>query len=123
MKTLKIILLLAVALLAIACNPTRENSITGAYVMSFKNEYSIATDTILIEVYNAQARTYRVTRRDGYHRIREGKILPKEYKQEHWLATYDENRMVLQENELGKQIYIKSDARSLDYGSTYEKIK
>jgi len=123
MKTIKIMFLIATALLAIGCNQATEDAISGTYVMRFKNEYSIATDTIVIEPYNPAAHSYRVERRDGYHRIRDGKILPKEFKQEHWFTTYDAEKMVLQEGALGKQIYIKGDGRSLDYGGAYQKIK
>ena len=90
--------------------------------MSFKNEYSIATDTIVIQSYNLAAGTYQVERRDGYHRIRDGKILPKEFRQEHWMATFDRDKQVLQESDYGRQVYIKDDGRSLFYGSTYKKI-
>lgn len=91
--------------------------------MSFKNEYSIATDTLVIQVYSLAAGTYRVERRDGYHRIREGRILPKEFKQEQWMATFDKDKLVLQESAFGRQIFIKGDGRSLEYGGTYRKIK
>ncbi|MEZ2336419.1 hypothetical protein AB6735_12345 [Mucilaginibacter sp. RCC_168] len=90
--------------------------------MSFKNEYSIATDTLVIQSYNLAAGTYQVERRDGYHRIRDGKTLPKEYRQEHWMATFDKDKQVLQETIYGRQIYIKDDGRSLSFGGIYRKI-
>jgi hypothetical protein len=123
MKTLKMILLIAIALFVIACKNSNNQIVSGIYVMSFKNEYSIATDTIVIQAYNLNANTYQVERRDGYHRIREGKVLPKEFRQEQWMATFDPAKMLLQESELGRQIYIKADGSSLEYGGTYRKIK
>ncbi len=123
MKTLKIMLPLAIVSFAIACNPGRDRTISGIYVMSFKNAYSIATDTIVIQVYNPGANTYQVERRDGYHRIRDGKILPKEFRQEYWMATLDKDKQVLQESAYGRQVYIKGDGSSLSFGGTYQKIK
>lgn len=123
MKTIKIMLLLGIALLVIACNNnTTSNSFTGVYVMSFKNEYSNANDTIIIKPYNLTANTYQVERRDGFHRIREGKVLPKEFKQERWIATFNEEKQALQETEFGKQVYINQKAGTLSFGATYRKI-
>ncbi|MFA6245355.1 MAG: hypothetical protein WC615_00350 [Mucilaginibacter sp.] len=123
MKPLKFIILISYLLLAVACNNRGENSIAGVYVMSFKNDYSTATDTIIIEAYNIETKTFLVERRDGFHRIREGKILPKEYKQQHWIATFNEEKQALQETEIGKQIYINQAAGTLSFGATYRKIK
>jgi hypothetical protein len=121
MKTLKILLLFGIAITLAACNKSA-SAISGVYVMNFKNEYSIASDTLIIQTYSLAAGTYQVERRDGYHRIRQGKILPKEFRQERWMATFDKDKQVLQENAYGRQIYIKGDGHSLSYGGTYQKI-
>ena len=121
MKTFKLLLLFACAITIMGCNKS-DYSVSGVYVMSFKNEYSIATDTLVIQSYNLAAGTYQVERRDGYHRIRDGKTLPKEYRQEHWMATFDKDKQVLQETIYGRQIYIKDDGRSLSFGGIYRKI-
>ncbi|MET3501324.1 hypothetical protein ABIC45_002936 [Mucilaginibacter rubeus] len=123
MKALKFIIVISCLLLVIACNEKGDKSIAGVYVMSFKNEYSIATDTIVIEAYSIEAKSFQVERRDGFHRIREGNVLPKEFKREHWIATYNEEKQVLQESEFGKQIYINQDAGTLSFGATYRKIR
>ncbi|SDP14115.1 hypothetical protein SAMN05428975_0453 [Mucilaginibacter sp. OK268] len=121
MKTFKLLLLFVCAITIMGCNKS-DYSVSGVYVMSFKNEYSIATDTLVIQSYNLAAGTYQVERRDGYHRIRDGKTLPKEYRQEHWMATFDKDKQVLQETIYGRQIYIKDDGRSLSFGGIYRKI-
>jgi len=121
MKTIRILIFISSALIFIACNRTA-NTISGIYVMSFRNEYSIATDTLVIQSYSLGAGTYQVERRDGYHRIREGKILPKEYRQERWMATFEKDKQILSENTYGRQIYIKGDGRTLSYNGTYRKI-
>lgn len=69
----------------------------------------MAEDTLQIDVYNSDAGSYKVARRDGFHRIREGKVLQKELRQEHWMATYDPAKRVLQETVYGKQIYFSED--------------
>ncbi|WP_374950076.1 hypothetical protein [Mucilaginibacter sp.] len=122
MKKLMLLILIGCSLIFIACHKT-ENSVSGVYVMHFKNEFSIATDTIIITAYNLAASTFQVERRDGYHRIREGKILAKEFKQEHWMATFDKEKQRLSESEFGKQIYLNITAGTLSFGGTYRKIK
>lgn len=122
MKTLKILLLIGCALIIAACNKTA-NTVSGVYVTAFKNEYSIANDTLIIEAYNLDAGIYKVARRSGYHRIRDGKILRKEFKHESWMSTFDKNKQVLQETAFGRQIYVNADGRSLSFGATYRKIK
>ena len=122
MKTLKMLLLICCTLVVGACS-NKSITISGVYVMSFKNEYSIATDTMVIQPYNISANSYQVERRDGYHRIRDGKVLPKEFRKERWMATFDKDKMILQESAFGRQIYVRADGTSLEYGGTYQKIK
>ena len=122
MKTLKILSLLGCAILFAGCNKTAV-PISGVYVLNFKNEFTITNDTMVIQDYNLTAGSYQVERRAGYRRIRDGKILPKEYSRETWMATFDKDKQVLQENAYGRQVYIKDDGRSLSYEGTYQKIK
>ena len=82
----------------------------------------MAKDTLIIEAYNLNSRTYQVERRSGYHRIRKGQVMPKEYKQEKWMATFNQDKFILQETAYGRQIYFKPDLRSLSFGATYHKI-
>lgn len=122
MKTFKILLVIGITVLLAACHQ-RDYAISGVYVMSFKNEYSIATDTMIIQSYNPAADTYQVERRASYHRIRDGKILPKEFSQESWMATFDKEKQILQETAFGRQVYINTDGRSLSFHGTYQKIE
>jgi len=122
MKTLKMLILIGSTFIIVACNKTA-GTISGVYVTAFKNEYSIANDTLIIEAYNLAAGTYHVIRRSGYHRIREGKVLPKEFDTKKWVATYNQDKQVLQETELGREIYVNADKGSLSFGATYQKIK
>jgi hypothetical protein len=121
MKNLKILFLTGLAFIITACH-NRDKAISGVYVMSFSNEYSIATDTIVIQAYSLTSGSYTIERRDGYHRIRQGKILPKEFRREHWMAIYDQEKQLLLEIADGRQIYLKGDGKTLSYGGTYTKI-
>lgn len=107
MKTLKFVLFIAGLLIFMACNGT-DRAISGIYTLNFKNEFTITNDTMVIEAYNLEAGTYRIQRRAGYHLIRDGKILPKEFSQE---------------TDLGRQVYINADGHSLSYQGTYQKVK
>jgi hypothetical protein len=123
MKTLKILTLIACAMVIIACNTQTDSAVSGIYVTAFKNEYTIANDTLIIAVFNLESGTYNVERHSGYKRIREGKVLPKEFKRENWTATFDKDKQVLQETQLGKQLYINTQKGTLSFGATYQKIK
>jgi hypothetical protein len=122
MKKLKLLVLIGCALIIAACNKTAK-TISGVYVANSKNEYTILSDTLVITAYNISAGTYGVEKRSGYHRIREGKILPKEIKRKTWTATFDKDKQVLQETVFGRQIYLNTDAGTLSFGATYQKIK
>ncbi|MES2108568.1 MAG: hypothetical protein V4577_07470 [Bacteroidota bacterium] len=122
MKTLKILFLVSCASIIIACNSTNQ-AISGVYILNFRNEFTITNDTLVIEAYNLEAGTYQVQRRAGYRRIHDGKILPKEFSQETWMATFNKEKQVLQETELGRQVYINADGHSLSFEGTYQKIK
>jgi hypothetical protein len=122
MKTIiRILIIIGIAVIISACHQAGGN-ITGVYVMSFKNEYSIATDTMIISAYSLEAGSYQIERKDGYHRIRQGKTLPKEYRQEHWMATFDKSHQLLSEGPYGRQVFIKGDGKTLTYNGTYQKI-
>lgn len=123
MKTLKILIVMICALDIMACNSSKSPDITGTYVATYQNEYSTGNDTLLITAFNANGGTYQVERRTGYQKIREGKTLPKEFKQVKWTATYDNDNQVLKETEYGRKLYVK-EGQKLLFGSTgYQRLK
>jgi hypothetical protein len=122
MKMLKLLILIGWVFIIIACNKTSK-TILGVYVTDTKNEFTILSDTLVITAYNIDAGTYRVEKRSGYHRIRDGKILPKEFGKEAWTATFDKDKQVLQETSFGRQVYLNTGAGTLSFGATYRKIK
>jgi hypothetical protein len=107
-----------------SCSPkSKTTDISGIYVTQFKNEYSITSDTLVV-ASEANSQTYSIERRTGFNKIRDGKTLPKEFKVAKWMSSYDIEKQMLQETELGKQISVLSEKQSLKLGdSEYQKVK
>lgn len=99
-------------------------SIAGTYVYAFKNEYNITSDTLILSVYNEEAGTYLIEDRSGFHRIREGKVLPKEYKQTKEIGHYDPTASQLMGQRTGRIYSFPSTGEGLLMGTApYKKIK
>jgi len=77
----------------------------GTYVARWKNEFSMADDTIII-------RKDIVTKRTGYRKIRNGQLKPKEWSIERWIYN-DPNSPIIEPGD--DQINIGS--------TTYKRIK
>jgi hypothetical protein len=77
----------------------------GTYVASWKNEFSMADDTIIIK-------KDIVTKRTGYRKIRNGQLKPKEWSIERWIYN-DPNSPIIEPGD--RQINIGS--------TTYKQIK
>jgi hypothetical protein len=122
MKTLKFVTSI-IGLLIIASCKSSDQSISGIYILNFKNEFTTTNDTLIVEAYNLQSGAYRLQRRAGYNLIRDGKVLPKQFSQETWMATFNKEKQVLQETELGRQVYVGADGHSLSFHGNYQKIK
>ena len=76
MKKSVIICLAAVAAqLLVSCGKANHD---GTYVSSWKNEFSAADDTIIIK-------EDIVTKRTGYRKIRNGRIMPKQWRLRRWM--------------------------------------
>ena len=123
MKVSTILIALIITFLY-SCSPTsKKTDISGTYVTQFKNEYSITSDTLVV-ASEANSQTYNIERRTGFNKIRDGKTLPKEYKVVKWVSSYNIEKHLLQETELGKQISVLSEKQSLKLGdSEYQKVK
>ena len=77
----------------------------GTYVASWKNEFSLADDTIIIK-------KNIVTKRTGYRKIRNGQLKPKGWSIERWIYN-DPNSPIVESGD--NQINIGS--------TTYKRIK
>lgn len=120
-------LLLSVVL--IACGGDEKvagtkSTITGTYVRQAEGEYSKAMDTLIVTPYDAKAGTFIIMRRTGFHRIKDGKLQPKENKQERMITVWDEETHQLQELKEGKLYTFPSTGKELLAGTAkYLKIE
>lgn len=107
MKTSFILTLLITATFA-ACNDKPGKFITGTYVHEGQSEYSIAYDTLIVQTI-VQDQTYQVSLKTGFQRIRNKKLLPKEFKVKTWQATWNEKNRMLSETNYGRQLILLPD--------------
>lgn len=119
------ILIALTALVFIGCsNKTTNENLAGTYTNQSKSEYSEATDTLIITTIGQSTNTYQIERKTGFNKIRNNITQPKEYKNEKWLATWDADKQILSETDLGRQISFDKDKHLLSLKNTqYQKIK
>lgn len=121
------LLLLSVVLTACGGNEEvagTKSTITGTYVRQAEGEYSKAMDTLIITPYDAKAGTFIIIQRTGFHRINDGKLQPKENKQERMITVWDEETHQLQELKKGKLYTFPATGRELLAGTAkYLKIE
>ncbi len=96
--------MLLVVTIVTACNNRTDKFITGTFVHEGQSDYSIAYDTLNIQTL-VQDQTYQVSLRTGFHRIRNKKLLPKEFKVKTWQATWNEKDRTLSES-YGRQLIL-----------------
>lgn len=92
----------ALVILVTGCGQKDHN---GTFVAKWKNEYSIADDTIIIK-------DDVVTKRTGYHKIRNGVVKPKEWSVRRWVY-----------NDPMSPIIEPGDDYIIIGSTTYERIK
>ena len=93
----------------------------GTYVNSAGGEFSIASDTLKIELI--EGNSYRVLRSTGYNLISEGKIGKRECGTELWSCTYSPATKTLTELKKGKLISFFPEKNTLAAGRrVYKKI-
>lgn len=121
------LLLLSVVLTACGGNEDvagAKSTITGTYVRQAESEYSKAMDTLIITPYDAKAGTFIIIQRTGFHRIKDGRLQPKENKQERMITVWDEETHQLQELKKGKLYTFPATGRELLAGTAkYLKIE
>ena len=128
MKKVYGLLLLSVVLTA--CGEDEEvvagtkGTISGTYMRQSESEYSKAMDTLIVTPYDAKAGTFIILRRTGFHRIKDGKLQPKENKLERMITVWDEETHQLQELKEGKLYTFPSTGKELLAGTAkYLKIE
>ena len=123
MKSSTILVLLISFLLTRCKSKDSANDFTGTYILQSQGEYAKDYDTLVVSLNQPSANTYIIQNRSGFQKIRNGIVMPKEFKKTSWLATWDDDKKVLAETNLGRQIQFKDDGKSLTMGnSIYKKI-
>jgi hypothetical protein len=124
MKASTIFIVLNILLFCSCTNNKMDTGISGTYVTKFQNEYSMATDTLIISEYSVSDKIFNVDYRAGFKRIRDGVIQPKEFKRKQWKATWDSDKHALTERESGHQLtFISYKPIVLDGDMEYHKVK
>jgi hypothetical protein len=109
MKTIHSVMLICLAACIAACGNSKNPSLSGVYVNHAQSEYSVASDTLIIDAVNLTNKTYSVERHAGFQKIRNGQKQPEQFKKESWQAIWDSGNQVLSEGEYGRQIRLSSD--------------
>lgn len=94
----------------------------GTYVNSAGGEFSIASDTLVVEL--VEGNNYQIFRRTGYNLIRDGQLGAREYETEVWTCAYSTATKTLTESKKRKIISFYPESSALQVSRrVYEKIK
>lgn len=117
------VFLFIICLLFIRCrNNQSHKNLSGVYVNKSQSEYSIAFDTLIIS--RKSEYQYQVERKTGFQKIRKGTTLSKQFKSTKWTAQWNQDKMILSETDLGRQIGLDQNSNSVNLKNTkYLKIK
>lgn len=111
-------------LLLFSCEgPKKPDSLGGGiYTSQSQNEYSKVMDTLIISPYETPG-TFLIIKRTGFQRIKEGQLLPKEYKVQPLVSVWNQDLHGLQELKRGRVYNFSSTGDIIVAGSdTYKKI-
>ncbi|MFI5452211.1 hypothetical protein ACHMWN_08650 [Pedobacter sp. UC225_61] len=121
MKKLIILMGLALAMMLGCTRDKVKEFIPGVYVNSAGGEFSVASDTLVIEM--VEGNNYVIHRRTGFNLVSDGKIGRREYETEQWKAIYSAENQSLTEVRKGKLISFFPDKNYLSVGArVYQKL-
>ena len=121
MKNLAIMMVLGLAVLLGCSSDTVRDFMPGVYVNSAGGEFSVASDTLVIE--RVEGNNYVIHRKTGFNLVSDGKIGKREYEQEEWRTVYDPQSQLLTETKKGKLITFFPKKKVLLVGRReYQKI-
>lgn len=124
MKALIAIISLTFVVLVGCKSNSQSNLVAGTFTNHSQSEYSTASDTLIITPLNRTSNTYKIERRTGFQKIRNGVAQAKEYKTEKWESSWNEDKQILSETEYGRQISPSKDGNAVTLKNTqYQKIK
>lgn len=131
MKNVKLLSFALIIILS-SCNGVQNNTATekvksfiqGTYIRAFEGEYSKGNDTLVIEQPDANNNYYTIQHKMSYYQIKDKNPLPMEYKTENWIAIFNEQTNVLEEQKKGKRLSFLPDENALLLGgSKFKKIE
>lgn len=114
MKTL-ILIMITIS----SCNTVQQHSVDGIYVAATEGGYSMAEDTLVLQ--SSGPDLFSITRKTGFRRKQDGRLLPKEYQTEYLTGNYDAAHHTLYENKKGLLLICTGAAIQLG-NSMYHKI-
>ncbi len=122
MKAIKLLLGLALSSALASCAGDQvRDFMPGTYVNSAGGEFSIASDTLKVELI--EGNNYVIHRRTGYNLITDGKIGLREYETEQWSCAYSKATKTLTESKRSKIISFFPEKQALQIGRRlYQKI-
>lgn len=122
MKAIKTLLWLCSCLALASCQSDKvRDFMPGTYVNSAGGQFSIASDTLKVEL--VEGNNYQIFRRTGYNLIRDGKVGTREYETEQWNCAYSTATNSLNELRKGKIITFYPERGELGVGRRlYKKI-
>lgn len=122
MKAIRSLLWLCPCLALASCNPDKvRDFMPGTYVNSAGGEFSIASDTLEVEL--VEGNNYVIHRRTGYNLISDGKVGAREHETGQWSCAYGTATKTLTELKKGKVITFFPDSSVLKVGKrVYKKI-
>lgn len=122
MKTIKFLLGLCFGFALASCTQDKvRDFMPGTYVNSAGGEFSIASDTLKVEL--VEGNNYQILRYTGYNLISDGKLGSREFETEHWSCAYSTATKTLTELKKGKVISFFPEKEALAVGRRlYKKI-
>jgi hypothetical protein len=122
MKAIKLLLGLCLCFAIANCtNDKVRDFMPGTYVNSAGGEFSIASDTLKVEL--VEGNNYQVLRSTGYNLISDGKVGIREFETEVWTCAYSGATKTLTELKKGKIISFFPEKEALAVGRrVYKKI-
>jgi len=128
MKTVSLIGF-SISIFFVSCSDLNKNDdiaefIPGTFIRYSRHEFGSEFDTVIITLQNKFFNQYKILRKWKYERILDGVKLEPDYKIHTTSATYDQNSMVLKEQETDNTYSFDPKQNLLFTGSTkYQKLK
>lgn len=98
--------------------------IPGSYIKFSDGEYSKAWDTLIIQRFHEEEKTYIIARHIGFQKIRRGRLQPKQYSSDTSIVVFHPTTFQLQHPVTGKLYTFSPDSHTVLAGSAlYQKIE